>query len=740
MSATPVRMFLPVPAVAGLLLLVAGGSLREIGSPAGAPVLVAGVVALVTVALMFWRTIAGGVMAAGVWMVALAWAAGTQVPAAYGPSRLQTVLFGAAGVVLVVMGWRTGRRPGTRTIMAHHNERSERNDGVASPYQLWRHASTRPIRRKALVLRPSLAEVPFYKRRFVPIEELGTRLARVGRFGVWSSIEDVTLRLGPPRQGKSGEIACRIVDAPGAVIATSTRTDLIELTGAYRAETRGPVYVFNPSGMAGADSSIAFNPLVGCEDPVTAGERAGDMLSAVGAPGGGDDRAYWTEQAQRVLATLMHAAAIENAAAEGTLSMRDVLSWVADPDGSKDEVQRYLRRSPEPAFVADSLQFLNTNDRTRSSICSTIMPALGWLTNPNAVAAATGGGFDVARLLAERGTVYMLGAEDAKTAPLVTALTGHIARQARAIATRMPKGRLDPPLTLVLDEAALICPVPLDKWTADMGGRNITIHIAAQSKAQLEAKFGETGARTILNNTGTLMLFGASKDAEDMQAFSTVIGDYAEDVETVDESTGHRSTSNRRSSVLGPGRLRELEFGQVVILARAMPVAIGRVDLAWKRGDLRWFNAKRKATHLAATCRDGLVEGYTWVRPGVVQAYRWCEPRARVAYAAARPHLAEAVYWSRGGGRVLAGWIGEHVRGLGDWVLTLKRQVLRQHTGGPSALVRRAAIALPPAAADVALDLSDRPRRADPAVDELVDDDANATVTSIEEWKKGDAS
>jgi type IV secretion system protein VirD4 len=33
-----------------------------------------------------------------------------------------------------------------------------------------------------------------------------------------------------------------------------------------------------------------------------------------------------------------------------------------------------------------------------------------------------------------------------------------------------------------LDEAALICPVPLDKWTADMGGRNITIHIAAQSR------------------------------------------------------------------------------------------------------------------------------------------------------------------------------------------------------------------------------------------------------------------
>ena len=61
------------------------------------------------------------------------------------------------------------------------------------------------------------------------------------------------------------------------------------------------------------------------------------------------------------------------------------------------------------------------------------------------------------------------------TAPLVTALTGHIAREARRIAATRPGGRLDPPLTLALDEAALICPIPLDNWTADMGGRNVTI-------------------------------------------------------------------------------------------------------------------------------------------------------------------------------------------------------------------------------------------------------------------------
>jgi type IV secretion system protein VirD4 len=126
---------------------------------------------------------------------------------------------------------------------------------------------------------------------------------------VWSPIEDVTLRIGGPRTGKTGELAGRILDAAGAVIATSTRTDLIELTGVCRAR-RGPVQVFNPSGVGGIDSTITFNPLSGCEQPTTATSRAADLLAGVSAPGAGGDREFWASQARRVLAALMHAAAL----------------------------------------------------------------------------------------------------------------------------------------------------------------------------------------------------------------------------------------------------------------------------------------------------------------------------------------------------------------------------------------------------------------------------------------------
>jgi hypothetical protein len=63
-----------------------------------------------------------------------------------------------------------------------------------------------------------------WQRFLVPIRELATPLARVGLLRIWSPVEDVTLRIGGPRSGKTGELAGRILDAPGAVIATSTRT------------------------------------------------------------------------------------------------------------------------------------------------------------------------------------------------------------------------------------------------------------------------------------------------------------------------------------------------------------------------------------------------------------------------------------------------------------------------------------------------------------------------------------
>ncbi|MGH3628596.1 MAG: type IV secretory system conjugative DNA transfer family protein [Sciscionella sp.] len=480
-------------------------------------------------------------------------------------------------LVTVLVVWL--RRTGTAATVTRWGARSRRKAGVASTVDIVRVASFAAMRRKATVVRPSLGELTRRERLRVRTVEVAVPLCRVGMLRLWASVEDVVCIFGGPRTGKTGWLAGRVLDAPGAVLVTSTRTDLHELTALLRTR-RGPVYVFNAVGLGDLPSTITFDPLTGCTDPVTAAERATDLLAAT-TTGDSGERAFWEAQARRVLTALLHAAAL------GGLDMRSVLEWLANPEDA-ERVTSLLRRSPEPAYVEDTGQFLATNDRTRTSITSTIMPALGWLTSPAASAAASGATpFDVAELLRSRATVYLLGAEEAQTAPLVCALTGHIARQARRIAAREPGGRLDPPLTLALDEAALISPVPLDAWTADMGGRGVSIVAAFQSRAQLIARWGATGAATILNNTAAVLVFGGTKDRDDLDYWSTLAGHRDEPVATTDPSGQVISRTVRQVPVLAPAQLANLPAGRVAVFRRGMPVAIGRVRMAWRRRDVR---------------------------------------------------------------------------------------------------------------------------------------------------------
>jgi type IV secretion system protein VirD4 len=512
----------------------------------------------------------------GIALIALAVllrAAGPAVPG----NRIwpQLALAGVGALLGALVARRVGSA--SATTVQVWSRRYRRNSGVASFWVLLWKASRWAMLRRSHVWRPSLAAVPLWRRWRIPASSYAVRMARVGALSVYSPIEDVTLRVGGPRTGKSGEIADHIADAPGAVIATSTRLDLLETVGPLRSR-QGPVRIFNPSGLGGIASTVHFDPVVGCQRPSTAYARAEDMLGTVSR--GDSEREYWVGQARRVLSGLLHAAAL------GGASMDDVLAWVAAPDTARATVLGYLRRSPAPAYVADVSQFLSTNDKTRSSITSTIMPALSWLTVDTAVAATSGGDFDVDQLLASQGTVFLLGAADGQTAPLVAALTGHIARQARQLASVQPHGRLDPPLTLALDEAALICPVPLDQWTADMGGRGVTVHIAVQSRAQLEQRWGREGAAAILNNAGTVLVYGGTRDPHDLDAWAKLAGD------RVDEDFG-------LVPVLSPAQIAQLPERRVLIIRRATPVAVGTVRMAWRRRDVR--RAQRDRMNEAVT-------------------------------------------------------------------------------------------------------------------------------------------
>ncbi|MHA6795923.1 type IV secretory system conjugative DNA transfer family protein [Pseudonocardia bannensis] len=536
-----------------------------------------------------------------------------------------------ASAMAVLVGWHRWTR--SSSMVTRWGARARRKAGVASTLDVLRHAGGLAMRRRAGAVRPSLAGLGWPDLARLPVVEVAVRLCQAGLVWVWSSIEDVTLIFGGPRTGKSGWLAGQILDAPGAALVASTRTDLHDLTAARRAQ-RGPVLVFNAVGLGHLVSTVTFNPVDGCGDPVTAAERAADMLTATTRASGSGDREFWDAQGRRVLAALLHAAAL------GNRTMRDVLGWLADPAKAAKDVTVLLRRSPEPAFELDLGQFLTTNDRTRSSITSTIMPALGWLTSPTACAAAgldddpghAGRPLDVAELLASNGTVYLVGGEEAQVAPLVAALTGHVARQARRIAATKPGGRLDPPLRLALDEAALICPVPLESWTADMGGRGVNIIAAFQSRAQLLARYGTHDAATILNNAGAVMVFGGTRDRDDLQFWSTLTGDRDEPADTVDPTGRTTARTSRKTAVLSPAQIANLPAGRVLVIRRGIAPVIGRAQMFWQRPDIR--RERFAADHPELVQR--LVRITAWCRafPGRITRRVGRRRAARVAIAA----------------------------------------------------------------------------------------------------------
>ena len=129
---------------------------------------------------------------------------------------------------------------------------------------------------------PSL---PLWARLVLPVTYYAVRLGRahLGR-RVIASMEEQTLVIAAPRAGKSGWLADRIIDHPGAVVSTSTRTDLLENTVPLRSR-HGQVHVFNPEGIGGFASTFRWNPVRGCEQPAAALPRAAAFTAATQSQG-----------------------------------------------------------------------------------------------------------------------------------------------------------------------------------------------------------------------------------------------------------------------------------------------------------------------------------------------------------------------------------------------------------------------------------------------------------------------
>jgi hypothetical protein len=136
-------------------------------------------------------------------------------------------------------------------------------------------------------------------------------LGRASGINCWAAVEDSVVVLGPPRSGKGLHLVIpAILDAPGAVVTTSTSPDNLAATMNTRKE-KGPVAVFDPQGLVpDIASRMRWSPIRGCEVPRIAMARATALCAE--PANGMENGAFWTQQCLTATRCLLHAAALDH--------------------------------------------------------------------------------------------------------------------------------------------------------------------------------------------------------------------------------------------------------------------------------------------------------------------------------------------------------------------------------------------------------------------------------------------
>ncbi|MFC5382137.1 type IV secretory system conjugative DNA transfer family protein [Aquipuribacter nitratireducens] len=400
---------------------------------------------------------------------------------------------------------------------------------------------------------------------------------------LFSSWEDNAVDIWGPRTGKTTARAIpAVLAAPGAVLATSNKRDLVDATRDPRAEL-GPVWVFDPQGVAEEEPSWWWNPLTYVTDEVKASILADLFATAARDPGARTD-AYFDAAARELLAGLLLAAAVARR------PLTQVYLWLTDP--TDDEPVALLREAGYPLPASSVSGVVNAPDKQRAGVYGTAQQQASFMTNRQAMAWVTdspaGGGvatpdlggalnrrsrrqFSTEDFVRTTGTLYSLSREGRGSAgPLVAALTVAVTEAAEQLAIGSAGGRLPVPLVAVLDEAANVCRWrELPNLYSHYGSRGIVMMTILQSWSQGVEVWGRDGMRKLWSAANVKVYGGGVSEVEFLSELSQLIGDY--DVRSVSTSTGRsgRSTSRsvRRERVLDVSDLGSLPRGRALLLA-----------------------------------------------------------------------------------------------------------------------------------------------------------------------------
>ena len=401
---------------------------------------------------------------------------------------------------------------------------------------------------------------------------------------LFSDFEAVSVVIAGPRTGKTTcWVVPRILAAPGLVVATSNKPDIVELTREQRQE-RGKVWIFDPQEIIGEPQSFWWNPLT----YVTSSARATAMAQALmdaSRPATGQSNPFFDTGARDLVARLLLAAS------RSGRSLAEVKRWVNDP--SDDEPVLLLRQAGEYE-KADELQAtLNTVEVTRSGIFAGAQQIMGFTADERTMSWVTPNHWipelRLEELLRSTDTLYLLSQEGpASAAPVVTALTMAFTETAMEHAKRQPGGRLSVPVLVELDEAANVC-----RWSqlpslySHFGSRGILMDTEIQGWSQGISAWGKEGMQTLWSAANNKVYGGGVAEPEFLSMLSDLIGSHwVDQVQTTSSQGGSSSTRSleaQERKIAPVDQLAALPRGRAWVLASGATALLTRLIPYWEQ-------------------------------------------------------------------------------------------------------------------------------------------------------------
>jgi type IV secretion system protein VirD4 len=320
-----------------------------------------------------------------------------------------------------------------------------------------------------------------------------------------------------------------------------------------------------------------------------ANQRAASLIGASGL-GSSSSNAEWQAPAITIMECLLHAAAL------GERTVDDLMRWGNNPAEAKEAV-KILTEHPKAALnwnlvlkgiIEGDPKLLQSKwFGVEGAVKGLSVPEVRDVLRPNRFEET----LDIDKFLTECGTLYIVGTKTggSSAGPFLIAMMDALTERARELAAKSPGNRLDPPLSLVLDEIANISGAwpGLTQLMADGGGVGISPFAVFQSMAQARNEWGEQQAQALFDAATVKVQLGGASNVSDLEQFAKLAGQRK--IMRTSKSRGKDNTSVSEqihdTEVVSVAELRRLPFGWGILLNRNGRPILMQMTRWWDRKD-----------------------------------------------------------------------------------------------------------------------------------------------------------